>query len=181
MALGLFATAKPSSPLNSALTAASARPPDSTNPDNKGILLAHIVATKCDGEVVSDEAMDLPPDWRQGLSAQDGRGHQEGGRTIALHSLGVLPTYQRIGLGRTIMKSYIQRLETAGVADRIALLAHGHLIEYYGTLGFVNKGESAAQFGGGGWNDMVDSTHVILNQSTDPVQVYEFTNTGPGS
>lgn len=158
MALGLFATAKPDSPLSRASTAASARPPDSTKPDNKGVLLAHVVATECDSEVVTDESMDFPSDWRQGVPAHDRRGHQEKGRTIALHSLGVLPAYQRIGLGRTILRSYIQRMETAGVADRIALLAHGPLVKYYEKFGFVNKGESAAQFGGGGWNDMVDST-----------------------
>ena len=161
----MFATAKPGSPLSSALTAASAHPPDSTNPENKGILLAHVVSTKCDSEVVTDESMDLPSDWRQGVSEYDRRGHQEKGRTIALHSLGVLPAYQRIGLGRTILKSYIQRTETAGVADRIALIAHGPLVEYYEAFGFVNKGESAAQFGGGGWNDMVDFTGPILNTS----------------
>lgn len=177
MALGLFATAKPNSPLSGASTAASAHPPDSTNPDNKGILLAHIVSTKCDSEVVTDESMDFPPEWRQGVSEHDRRGHQEKGRTIALHSLGVLPAYQRIGLGRTILKSYIQRMETSGVADRIALLAHGPLVEYYETFGFVNKGESVAQFGGGGWNDMVDSTHVnfqstiltLLRCTTSPI------------
>ena len=161
MALGLFATAKPDSSLSSASTAATAHPPDSTNPDNKSILLAHIVSTKCDSVVVTDESMDFPPDWRQSVSEHDRRGHQEKGRTIALHSLGVLPAYQRMGLGRTVLKSYIQRMETAGVADRIALIAHGHLVEYYESFGFVNKGESAAQFGGGGWNDMVDSAHVI--------------------
>ena len=183
MALGLFATAKPNSPLSSASTAASAHPPDSTRPDNKGILLAHIVATKCDGEVVTDEAMDFPPEWRRGVSVHDRRGHQEKGRTIALHSLAVLPAYQRIGLGRTIMKSYIQRMESAGVADRIALIAHGPLIGYYETLGFVNKGESAAQFGGGGWNDMVEPTHVIISPENhaDTSQVCELTNHGPGS
>ena len=98
--------------------------------------------------------MDYPPEWRHGVQASDHRGHQEEGRTIALHSLAVLPAYQRMGLGKTIMRSYIQRMETSGIADRIALLAHGHLIEYYESLGFVNKGESAATFGGGGWNDM---------------------------
>lgn len=129
-----------------------------------------MVATKCDGEVVTDESMDLPPEWQRGAPEHDRRGHREEGRTIALHSLAVLPAYQRIGLGRTIMKSYIQRMETAGVADRIALLAHGHLVEYYETFGFVNKGESAARFGGGGWMDMVDSMHVCgfpINH-TDP-------------
>lgn len=105
--------------------------------------------------------MDFPPDWRRGIPESDRRGHREEGRTIAIHSLAVLPAYQRMGLGRTIMKSYMQRLETAGIADRIALLAHGHLIEYYESLGIVNKGKSTAQFGGGGWNSMVMSEQLL--------------------
>ncbi len=104
--------------------------------------------------------MDFPPDWREGVKESDHRGHHENGRTIAVHSLAVLPAYQRIGLGKTIMKAYVQRMETSGIADRIALLAHAHLVQYYESLGFVNRGESAAQFGGGGWNDMVDSVHI---------------------
>lgn len=147
--------------MNSASTAASARPPDSADPDKKGVLLAHVVATKCDGQAVTDESMDFPPEWQHGVEKSDRRGHQEKGRTIAVHSLAVLPAYQRMGLGKTVMKSYIQRLETSGIADRIALLAHDHLIEYYESFGFVNKGESVAQFGGGGWKEMVNSEQQL--------------------
>lgn len=53
------------------------------------------------------------------------------------------------------MKSYINRMETSGVADRIALIAHDDFLPFYESLGFVNKGKSKAQFGGGGWTDMV--------------------------
>lgn len=125
-------------------------------------MLAHVVATKCGGSTVTDESMDFPPDWRKGIKECDRRGHYENGRTIAVHSLAVLPAYQRIGLGKTIMKAYIQRMETSGNGDRIALLAHGHLVQYYESFGFVNKGESAARFGGGGWNDMVDLQHLAF-------------------
>jgi hypothetical protein len=30
-----------------------------------------------------------------------------------------------------------------------------HKVEWYEKLGFVNKGKSKTQFGGGGWYDMV--------------------------
>lgn len=53
------------------------------------------------------------------------------------------------------MKAYLQRMESHSVADRVALIAHDYLVPYYEQFGFVNKGESAAQFGGGGWIDMV--------------------------
>lgn len=82
-------------------------------------------------------------------------GHDESGRTICLHSLAVLPEFQGKGLARTLVESYVQRMESQSVGDRIALLAHGHLVKFYEGLGFVNKGESEATFGGGGWVDMV--------------------------
>lgn len=50
-------------------------------------------------------------------------------------------------------------METAGIADRIALLAHGNLIDFYQKTGFENKGQSEVTFGGGGWNDMVGLLH----------------------
>ena len=53
------------------------------------------------------------------------------------------------------MKSYQQRMETSGVADRIALLAHDHLVKIYEGMGFEWKGKSDARFGGGGWNNLV--------------------------
>ena len=118
-----------------------------------------IVATKVGSHAVTDESMDIPRNWRElqgsAVSITDVRGHQEHGRTIALHSLAVLPPYQRRGLAKTIMKSYQQRMETSGIADRIALLAHDHLVRMYKYMGFEGRGKSEAKFGGGGWNDLV--------------------------
>lgn len=82
-------------------------------------------------------------------------GHKEIGRTICVHSLAVLPEYQRKGLGKTLMKAYIQRMESHGVADRLALIAHEELVPYYEQFGYENRGKSDATFGGGGWYDMV--------------------------
>ena len=83
------------------------------------------------------------------------RGHHDNGRTIAVHSLAVLPEYQKKGLGKIVMKAYVQRMEGAGVAERISLLAHGDMIKFYEGLGFEDKGESGVVFGGGGWRNMV--------------------------
>ena len=62
------------------------------------------------------------------------------------------------------MLSYIQRIQSAGVADRIALLTYDRLVPFYERLGFEYRGKSKAQYGGGGWNDMVraSSFPVIL-------------------
>ena len=80
------------------------------------------------------------------------------------------------------MKSYQQRMETSGIADRIALLAHDHLVQMYEGLGFEAKGKSGVRFAGGGWNSLVRavpcylrclrlnwSRHMsLLNRSWDP-------------
>ena len=99
--------------------------------------------------------MDLPKTPQSGPAFANTPGHHENGRTIAVHSLAVLPAYQGRGLGKTVMKSYVQRMETSGIADRISLLAHEGLIKFYQSLGFDDKGPSDVTFGGGGWTNMV--------------------------
>jgi hypothetical protein len=56
-----------------------------------------------------------------------------------------------------MMKSYRQRMEVSGIADRMSLVTHDHLIKFYEALRFVNKGTSQCTFAGGGWFDMVGS------------------------
>lgn len=99
--------------------------------------------------------MAVPPDWQTHPSGHPELGHREEGRTIALHSLAVLPACQGRGLGRTLLKSYMQRMHAAGIADRIALLTYERLTSWYESLGFENKGKSQAKYGGVEWNDMV--------------------------
>lgn len=86
--------------------------------------MAHIVATKTTELVVTDDAMDYPRDWETASTVDNKAGHQEDGRTICVHSLAVLPEYQGTGIGRTIMMAYMQQMNGAGIADRLALIAH---------------------------------------------------------
>ena len=107
-------------------------------------------------KAVTDESMGYNPDWHAGEgSANEVRGHQEEGRTLAVHSVAVAPMVQRRGLGKVVLKAYMQRMESAAVDERIALLAHDHLLEWYEGLGFENKGKSSCTFGGGRWSNMV--------------------------
>jgi predicted N-acetyltransferase YhbS len=105
--------------------------------------------------------MGLPGDWQARRSSlprpgeDEPIGHQEEGRTIALHSVAVAVEHQKKGLGTVVMKAYIQRIKDSKIADRIALLAHDHLVGFYEGLGFTNMGQSACKFGGGRWNNMV--------------------------
>ncbi|KAI9761072.1 MAG: DNA damage-inducible protein 1 [Chaenotheca gracillima] len=155
LSLGLFATAPTGSRLAQDATAATALPIDSMFPDRKEVLIGMIVATKCRDRTVLDDAMGYPDNYREPMSPPSVLGHQEDGRTIALHSLAVLPRHRGKGMGRTILTSFIQRMASAGTADRISLIAHDYLIKFYEKFGFQNVGESSAQFGGGGWHDFI--------------------------
>ncbi|TKX25375.1 acetyltransferase (GNAT) domain-containing protein 6 [Elsinoe australis] len=178
-----IATASTSQPTTanpgSAETAATAVPVYSGTPERKSILLGHVIATKTTNLYVRDEDMELPPKWREehqrGIdspstvtpagtpklgASSDSKGsalpgHKEEGRTICIHSLAVLPDFQGKGLGRLLMRSYIQRMESSGVADRIAIIAHDQLVPFYEGMGFESRGKSPVVFGGGNWVDMV--------------------------
>ncbi|KAL8789170.1 MAG: hypothetical protein Q9213_001277 [Squamulea squamosa] len=155
LSLGLFSTTAPNEPTTSLPTYPHSRPPNSASPMKKSTLVAQVIATKCASTTVTDESMEYPPDWRTHVSLSERQGHQEHGRTIAIHSLAALPEFKGRGLGKIVLKSYIQRMETSGIADRLALLAHDHLINYYKALGFRDNGKSEVQFGGGEWVDML--------------------------
>lgn len=137
-------------------TLKTARPVETGRDDGAvSVLFAHIVSTRSNSEVVTDNDMDWPRDFRTSRPNKSGLGHQEGGRTITLHSLAVHPKLQGCGLGKLIMKAYIQQIRMSDTADRISLICQDHLINYYLKHGFKDKGPSVATFGGGGWRDMV--------------------------
>lgn len=155
LCLGLFSTTTSPS-ANDVPTFDSAHAPNSSTPNLKSVLIAMIIGTKTRAPAVTDECMENPPNWQsQRPNPQDLRGHQEHGQTICVQTLGVLPAYQGRGLAKILMKSYQQRMETSGIAQRIALLAHEYLVRMYEGMGFVNKGRSPVKFGGGGWTSLV--------------------------
>lgn len=125
---------------------------------------------------MTDRSMRLPKDWQgERWSFEDGHavGHEEGGGTIAIHSLAVLPEHQGKQVGSTLMKSYIHRIREAQIADRIAIIAHDHLIPFYESFGFESRGPSKCQFGGGGWVDLVRSytSFLPLLPSSQPLPI----------
>lgn len=104
-------------------TLATANPVETDRADKAvSVLLAYIVSTKCCGEVITDNDMDYPKDWRKLGGRSTNVGHQESGRTIALHSLAVAPKLQGCGLGITIVKAYLQQMNNSGLADRVSLI-----------------------------------------------------------
>lgn len=149
--MGIFTSHTPETATDQIPTAETSGPVYSGTPERKAVLLGHIVATKTTNSVVTDNDMAIPTSGEEDPAI----GHKESGRTICIHSLAVLPQYQGRGLGKTLMKAYLQRMESSRAANRVALIAHEEMIPYYEGFVFENRGKSKAEFAGGGWYDMV--------------------------
>lgn len=120
-------------------------------------LIGHILATKINGDYITDESMEMPDLDEYGRvkdPKSDKRGHREEGRTIGVHSVCIRPDYQGKSIGTLMLKDYIQRITTQHIADRIALICHDHLVPFYQKLDFHDSGASDCQHGGGNWRDL---------------------------
>ena len=79
--------------------------------------------------------------------------HDERGPYQAFFSLVVLPKYQSLGYGKTLMKAGIEKAREEGRKGLI-LTCRKELISYYEGMGYVNKGVSQSVHGGITWYDM---------------------------
>ncbi|KAH7031326.1 uncharacterized protein B0I36DRAFT_363034 [Microdochium trichocladiopsis] len=158
LCMGLFCTVVPSIAAENGFdieTLRTAKPVETGRPDGSlSVLVAHIVSTKCIGDLVTDESMDYPKDFRTNKTGSGPTGHQPQGHTVALHSLAVHPKLHGCGLGKLIVKAYLQQIKGALLADRVSLICQDYLVRYYEKHGFQNIGKSPTQYGGGGWYDM---------------------------
>ncbi|KIL90496.1 acetyltransferase [Fusarium avenaceum] len=117
-------------------------------------LLAHVISTKTTNKSVRDEDMGCPPNWTEDPQGVYEVGHNKNGRTIALHALAVSPDYQRSGLGRAIMRAYIEKMKETNAGDRISILTYDRLVPYYQKLGFEHYGKSESEYAGVAWHDL---------------------------
>lgn len=107
--------------------------------------------------------MNMPEKWQDrnkvALDSNGGIiGNDSAGRFIGVHSVAVRTEYQGKGLGRDLLKEYAKYVrESINPADSVVLIAHGHLLQFYESVGFKNLGPSPCEFAGGGWYDMVSS------------------------
>ncbi|KAI1133753.1 hypothetical protein F5Y10DRAFT_4355 [Nemania abortiva] len=163
LCMGVFCTVVPSNTKGWEIDTLRTALPVETGRDDGAVsvLLAHIVATRTHDDVVSDDSMDYPDNYKTAknnsaaTTTKTNIGHQETGQTICIHSLAVHPKVQGVGMGQLILKSYMQQVKNAAIAERIALICEEYLVNYYKRFGFWHLGPSKAAFGGGGWHDMV--------------------------
>ena len=87
-------------------------------------------------------------------------GHDPGGRNIVIFSLAVHPDFQRQGIANDLMQRFIQRAQELG-KKCILLLCKQDLIDYYGRLGFMHRGESKSTHGGVQWHEMALALNIV--------------------
>lgn len=79
--------------------------------------------------------------------------HNEKNRYQAIFGLDVLESYRNKGLARKLLSTLLEEAKLRGQKGAI-LTCKEHLIDYYSSFGFVNKGISASTHGGVTWYDM---------------------------
>ncbi|KAF4339146.1 acetyltransferase [Fusarium beomiforme] len=155
---GLFNTVRPSDVKKISLTTMQhSRPVESGRGDGaKHVMFAHVLATLGTHPVVTDADMAMPEKWRDSKASKGSPlGHQSSGRTICLHSFIVSPEVQGVGIGKTVMKSYLELMNASGMADRVAIICQPYAIQFYKCFGFKDLGLSTEALAGQGWHAMV--------------------------
>lgn len=127
------------------------------------MLLGQMICTKTSNSVVNDEDCMLPAS--AGLTTEvttHRRGHNEAGRTLAVQSFAVLPHFQGKGVGRVLMKAYLQRMSESDIADRVAVLVDPEHVAFFEKMGFQNLDVSSAKRANGRQVNMVRPSHLLI-------------------
>jgi len=85
--------------------------------------------------------------------------HVPNSSSVCIHSVCVAPSYKRRGVGLALLKEYVTRLQKASSEepskyDRILLIAHEELQEFYEKVGFEWLGKSHVVHGSKPWFEM---------------------------
>lgn len=114
----------------------------------KETLVAHVIGTKIGSTRITAESMQIA------TADNKDAGHIEGSRVIGVHSVAVDPEWRGRSFATLLMHDYIQRMLNQEVADKIVILVHQSLIQFYTRIGFTELGRSLCEFGDGKWWDM---------------------------
>jgi ribosomal protein S18 acetylase RimI-like enzyme len=153
--IGLFTSVKPDDGTSTLPTYATAQTTE-TNSDRRSVLLAHILVTLTDNELVEESDIAVPQGWNTTtVDASQATGHQPCGRTVALHSLAVLPELQGSRVGTTLLRAFIQMVKDAKIVERISLITFEELVPWYERFGFENQGKSKNEYAGKEFYDLV--------------------------
>lgn len=84
--------------------------------------------------------------------------HNPNGKNVMILGLDVLPECRKQGLGRELVYNYCRREQERGRL-RLVLTCHANKVKMYSKFGFLDRGESASEWGGEKWHEM----DIILN------------------
>lgn len=90
-------------------------PSASGGSEAQALLCAHALSTSGISPVVTDADMGLPGGWS--YVKEPGNDKLKADRTVYLHSLAVSPRFQRCGLGKLLMWSFLQAVGDIGDAE----------------------------------------------------------------
>ena len=80
-------------------------------------------------------------------------GHDPAGKNMVVFALAVLPEFQKRGIARQLMSSFVEEALERG-KENVLLLCKQHLIAYYESMGFTHTGVSRSTHGGAEWHEM---------------------------
>ena len=117
---------------------------DSTSGSNSRKLVGYICATLSPATSLTHHSMST---------------HVPESSSVCIHSVCVAPSHQHRGIGLALMKEYIARLEKANEArsakyERVLLIAHEELRDFYERAGFEWLGKSDVVHGSKPWFEM---------------------------
>lgn len=107
-----------------------------------GEIIGFINGSCTDDETISDEMF------------EDITLHRPDGAYQAIFGLDVLPEYRHQGVAKALMNALIDRARQQNRAGLI-LTCKEHLLQFYGSFGYVNGGVSKSVHGGAVWYDMI--------------------------
>lgn len=125
--------------------------------DNEKRLIGYICSTLSKSETLTHESMTT---------------HDPDGKTICVHSVCVDPEHQRRKIGSSLLKGYVRRWMD-GPYDRISLLAHEELIEFYASAGFKLIGKSEVVHGSKPWFELRYSLQSQIPDVTTQRRILE--------
>ncbi|KAH9475961.1 putative N-acetyltransferase C9.02c [Psilocybe cubensis] len=111
--------------------------------------------------------------------------HVPNSSSVCIHSVCVSPSHQRRGIGLSLLKEYITRLEKAragGYANyrRVLLITHENLRDFYEKAGFEWLGKSEVVHGSRPWFEMRRELHSAQGVIETPVKTAKENAIPPG-
>jgi GNAT superfamily N-acetyltransferase len=121
--------------------------------------------------------MGMPENWQSLPITEpivvDGQviGNDPTGENVAIHSVVTIPEFQGRGIGKAMLKAYIEYIRGSGIGVRsVVLIAHDYLVGFYEQGGFENRGISECRFAGDVWMDLVSLFDMLYWMSANSLK-----------